>query len=240
MQFAHVWEFFGGFWESCRTTKTPPIRETLPLEEVKSCGVETCQTQFCGQHTAGDTFVVRLKSGIALPIFAVDFPGQNAEQFAAQLRELVVAAEQSPSNLPASWADYRRKISGHGMTGLEHMGPAPGTTGDKSQQRKKEAKAAAEMAMQQYLTEHGSGDNAGLLGAPACSNEVKTSEPVAEDQEFAAKLKKLVDLKAQGALTEDEFNAAKKAEIAKHEEAETKPEAKVAVAGTQPGAKVAA
>ena len=126
---------------------TKPIKETIPLEEIKSCGVEVCQAQMCGNNVAPDTFVVRLKSGIQYPIFAIDAPGKNAKQFAEQLMAAVAAAEQNPSALPAEWTEYKSKISGFGMSGVMGM----------------------TMMMQQQMAaaQGGAGANVSMLGAHA-------------------------------------------------------------------------
>jgi len=182
-----------------------PIKETIPLEDIKSCEVETCKAQSCGKNIAADTFVVRLKYGIQFPIFAVDFPGKNAQEFAEQLMAQVNACSANPSALPVQWNEYKKIIGKMGV----------------GMQNKQQMMIAMQMANMntplaaQNMT-RGGVDAASAVSciSPAQPQAAQVAIPVAdaiEKEDAATKLEKLANLKAQGILSEDEFKAAKKA-----------------------------
>ena len=207
---------------------TRPIKETIPLEDIKSCGVETCKAQMCGSNVAADTFVVRLKNGIQFPLFAIDCPGRNAQQFAEQLMTQVNACTANPSALPVGWNNYKKKIGGAGMMGA----------GMARMQMQMQMMQQGGVHQQQMMNQQMLGmqmGNMGVTSVPAAQNMTRggvvtatgvphispahppaahAAIPVAEahqEDDAATKIQKLANLKAQGILSEDEFNAAKKA-----------------------------
>jgi hypothetical protein len=217
----------------CNPVETAPIRETFPLSEVASASVEECNLVECGKKVAPDTFVLRLGAahGGSTVGAAIDMP-KDGEAFATRLMQQVSGVkEMGGQAVPAEWNEYKAAIGFAGglgalggmVAGAFGAGGAyvgHGAGGEQMMAMMMQAQAQAQANSQQGQA-NVYGVNVQMDGIQPehvtaypvqqqTMDRAPTAPVASTGNDLTSQLGNLADLHRNGALTDDEYSAAKK------------------------------